>query len=55
MSGLPLLPKPEIRGTGHVRYRCAACDELMEPEEAVLVEGRSYHPHHAPQETDDGR
>ena len=55
MTAQPLLPKPEIRGEGRVRYRCADCDELMEPEEAVLVEGRSYHPAHAPQEIVDGR
>lgn len=42
------LPKPEIRGVGHVWYRCATCSELMEPEDALLVEGRSYHPDHAP-------
>ena len=55
MTAQPFLPKPEIRGEGRVRYRCADCDELMEPEDAVLVEGRSYHPDHAPQEIVDGR
>jgi hypothetical protein len=46
------LPKPEIRGVGHVRYRCAKCGELMEPEDATLIGGQSYHPHHAPEITD---
>lgn len=49
------LPKPEIRGVGHVRYRCAACGDLMEPEVAVLVASRSYHPAHAPKENVNGR
>ena len=49
------LPKPEVRGVGHVLYRCADCGELMEPEEAVIVAGRSYHPDHAPKEMTDGR
>lgn len=39
-------PKPEIRGIGHVLYRCAACGELMEPDEAIIVAGLSYHPEH---------
>lgn len=51
MTAEPLLPKPEIRGVGHVQYRCASCDELMEPEVAVIVEGRSYHPDHTPENT----
>lgn len=42
------LPKPEIRGVGHVLYRCAECGELMEPTDAVICDGRSYHPDHAP-------
>lgn len=42
------LPKPEIRGVGHVWYRCATCGELMEPADAVIVADRSYHPDHAP-------
>lgn len=48
------LPKPELRGVGHVLYRCAHCRELMEPERAVIIAGHSYHPDHAP-ETTDGR
>ena len=48
------LPKPEIRGTGRVLYRCATCGELMEPETAVIVAGKSYHTDHAP-EVPDGR
>lgn len=48
------LPRPEIKGVGHVRYRCAACGELMEPEDAVIVADRPYHPAHQP-ETPDGR
>lgn len=44
-----LLPKPEIRGFGHVLYRCADCGELMEPDAAVVVENRSYHPDHVPE------
>ena len=46
------LPKPEVRGIGHVLYRCAKCDELMEPEEAVIADGRSYHPDHVPENLD---
>lgn len=49
------LPKPEVRGWGHVWYRCADCGELMEPEAAVVVADRSYHPDHAPKESTDGR
>lgn len=48
-------PKPEIRGTGRVLYRCAECNEQMEPEAAVIVADRSYHPDHAPKEKTDGR
>ena len=44
------LPKPEIKGVGHVRYRCASCGELMEPRDAVIVADRSYHPSHAPED-----
>jgi hypothetical protein len=51
MAGATSPPKAEIRGVGRVLYRCAKCDELMEPEAAVVVNGRSYHPDHAP-ETD---
>lgn len=43
------LPKPEIRGTGEVLYRCAACDALMAPTAAVIVADLSYHPDHAPE------
>ena len=43
------LPKPEIRGTGEVLYRCAACDELMPPAAAVIVNDRSYHIEHPPE------
>jgi hypothetical protein len=49
------LPKPELRGVGHIRYRCADCGQLMEPEDAVIVQGQSYHVHHQPEETDHGR
>jgi hypothetical protein len=45
------LPKPEIRGVGHVRYRCAKCGEMMEPTEAVIVNQLSYHKDHAPEMT----
>lgn len=45
------LPKPEIRGIGKIMYRCAACGELLEPAEAVLVDDLSYHPDHAPEMT----
>jgi hypothetical protein len=45
------LPKPEMRGTGHVQYRCADCGEMMEPEDALIVEGLSYHPDHVPENT----
>jgi hypothetical protein len=47
------LPKPELRGVGHIQYRCADCGELMAPEAAVIVDGRSYHPDHT-QEAPDG-
>ena len=56
MAHIVNLPKPEIRGVGHVWYRCAECAELMEPEDAVVIEGKSYHPEHAPTEVaPDGR
>ena len=48
------LPKPEIRGIGHVLYRCATCNEQMEPDAAVIVADKSYPPDHAP-EANDGR
>lgn len=51
-QGEPLLPKPEVRGIGKVLYRCADCDELMEPEAAVIVANLSYHPNHVPEMTD---
>ncbi len=50
-----VLPKPEIRGVGHVLYRCATCGELSEPEKQVIVGDRSYHPEHQPKEGTDGR
>lgn len=46
------LPKPEVKGVGHVLYRCASCGELMEPDAAVIVADHSYHPDHAPEEPD---
>lgn len=49
MENVARLPKPEIKGFGHVLYRCAACDELMEPERAVVLSNRSYHPEHTPE------
>lgn len=52
MTADPHLPKPEIEGSGEVLYRCAACGELMLPESAVIVEGQSFHPAHAPETTD---
>jgi len=56
MGGEALLPKPEIRGEGHVQYRCADCGELMEPEAAVIANDQSYHPEHAPKKgIDNGR
>ena len=48
MTHIVNLPKAEIRGVGHVWYRCADCGSLMEPEDAVVIEGKSYHPEHAP-------
>ena len=51
-TGEPVLPKPEVRGVGHVLYRCATCGEQMEPEDSVIVNDLSYHPDHAPEMTD---
>jgi predicted N-acetyltransferase YhbS len=48
------LPKPEIKGIGHVLYRCAECGELMEPEAAVIVADLSYHPDHQPENDPNG-
>lgn len=58
MSHLLNLPKPEVKGIGHVQYRCADCGDLMEPDEAVIHDGRSYHRTHdsearAPETTED--
>ena len=39
MAHIVNLPKPEVRGVGHVWYRCAECAELMEPEDAVVAPG----------------
>lgn len=46
------LPKPEIHGEGHVLYCCEVCKQLMEPDQAVIVDGRSYHLDHVPEITD---
>lgn len=46
------LPKAEIRGEGRIVYRCAECGDLMDPAEAVIVSGKSYHPDHQPENTD---
>jgi hypothetical protein len=46
------LPKPELRGEGQVLYRCAKCSELMDPADAVIASGKSYHPDHTPEDTD---
>lgn len=51
MAAETWLPKPEVRGEGRIQYRCADCGDLMEPDDAVLVNDKSYHPDHAP-ETD---
>lgn len=51
-DALVKLPKPEVKGTGHVLYRCADCGELMEPEAARLVADKSYHPEHSPEPPD---
>lgn len=44
------LPKPKVEGIGHILYRCADCGNLMDPEGAVIVRDRAYHPEHAPEE-----
>lgn len=49
MTANTQLPKPEIRGVGHVQYRCAGCGGLMDPEQAVIVNDLSYHPEHTPE------
>lgn len=49
------LPKPEMKGVGRIQYRCASCGELMDPEDSVIVTGRSYHPDHTPEDEPDGR
>lgn len=46
------VPKPKVDGVGKVMYRCATCGEQMEPEAAVIVADKSYHPEHAPENTD---
>lgn len=51
-EGQARLPKPEVRGTGTVRYRCAGCGEMMDPKDALIVEGLSYHPEHEPEKID---
>lgn len=45
-------PEPEVRGVGSVRYRCARCGEMMEVQEAVILDGQSYHKAHIPEEND---
>lgn len=47
--------KPEVKGVGEIRYRCAACGELMPPDDAVIVADQSYHPDHQPEEPENGR
>lgn len=44
------IPRPEVRGVGHVTYRCDACGELVEPEAAVIRAGKSYHVEHTPED-----
>lgn len=56
-EGNAILPKPEVRGVGHVTYRCAACGELI-PEGArfdppltlagLTAATRTYHKEHLP-------
>ena len=48
------LPRPKVNGSGKVLYRCARCGDQMEPEAAVIVADKSYHPEHVP-ENPDGR
>lgn len=50
----PAIPKPEVRGEGRVLYRCADCGELMEPDTALILNDRSYHPDHLPEIADNG-
>lgn len=49
------LPKPEVKGVGHVLYRCAGCGATSEPTTQVVIDGRSYHPEHIPPEDPRGR
>lgn len=37
------LPKPEVRGVGHVRYRCADCGGLDDPSLFDIRDGHSFH------------
>lgn len=47
-----LLPKPEIRLTGTVTYRCHQCGELIEDGTVVFSgagkQTSTYHPEHLP-------
>jgi len=43
-------PKAKVEAYGDILYRCADCQELMKPEDAVIVNDKSWHVEHAPQE-----
>lgn len=43
MSHILSLPKPEIRGVGHVLYRCTDCGGQDDPSLFDIRDGRSYH------------
>ena len=52
MTDVAWLPRPKVDGIGRVLYRCATCGEQMEPERAVIVNAKSYHPEHLPENLD---
>lgn len=55
MSDDARLPVAEVQGIGSVLYRCERCGEMMNPQESVIRDEKSYHPDHAPEENEDGR
>jgi hypothetical protein len=61
------LPRPEVRGVGHVIYRCATCrDEIMDPwfsdgvttshaiPDNLTPDLRAYHQAHLPKGVTNG-
>lgn len=43
----------EVSAVADIQYRCKGCEGLMAPDDAVILDGVSWHPEHAPETADD--